>query len=574
MSNSTGLRVVIPVVISCASFFWGAAHGADIKAWGGNFYGESNAPAGSDYISIGAGTYHSVALRGDGTIVAWGDNYYAQCAVPTGSDFAAVTAGAWHGVALRNDGSLVAWGRNNYNQCRVPAGYDYAAVAAGCFHSLALTVDGYVRAWGLNTSGQCNAPSEDGFVSVAAGAFHGLALAPDGSIVAWGQNTYGQCDVPAEGGFVAVAGGGYHSLALAADGTLRAWGRNDYGQCNVPAGNDYVAIACGERFSLALTAAGTVFAWGRNDYGQSSVPVQERFSSIAAGWYHCLGLVAEAEENHVPVAQDQALATEEDTPLSCLLNAVDEDGDALEYVLVAGPAHGVLTGEMPCPVYEPDPNFWGVDSFTFAAFDAVSQSNTATVQITVTAVNDPPTAVATVNGKASVTLVEEAWSGTVVRLDAGASNDPDDLQLSYEWDFTSDGAADAFTPAVDVGYRLGGPYEATVRVADAAGAWSTASVETTIAPGDAARQLDILEDMIRDCAASGEVAAQIQSSLLAKLDAAGAALARNKPNSLRTAVNNLEALVRQIDAQSGKKIDAQAAAAMVERLERLVAELM
>ena len=42
--------------------------------------------------------------------------------------------------------------------------------------------------------------------------------------------------------------------------------------------------------------------------------------------------------------------------------------------------------------YTPNPNFNGTDSFTFTASDGTIGSNTATVTLTVTAVNDAPVA--------------------------------------------------------------------------------------------------------------------------------------------------------------------------------------
>jgi len=42
--------------------------------------------------------------------------------------------------------------------------------------------------------------------------------------------------------------------------------------------------------------------------------------------------------------------------------------------------------------YTPEPDFNGIDTFTYKANDTINESNTATVYITVTAVNDPPVA--------------------------------------------------------------------------------------------------------------------------------------------------------------------------------------
>jgi hypothetical protein len=56
------------------------------------------------------------------------------------------------------------------------------------------------------------------------------------------------------------------------------------------------------------------------------------------------------------------------------------------------PAHGVLSGNGPDFTYTPEANFHGSDSFTFRVNDGVHDSNTSTVNITVTEVNDAPSA--------------------------------------------------------------------------------------------------------------------------------------------------------------------------------------
>ena len=74
-------------------------------------------------------------------------------------------------------------------------------------------------------------------------------------------------------------------------------------------------------------------------------------------------------------------------------NDVDGDGDPLTAVLVSGPSHGTLTlnpdGSF---VYTPDANYNGPDSFVYRASDGTLQSGDTTVILTVTAVEDPPTA--------------------------------------------------------------------------------------------------------------------------------------------------------------------------------------
>jgi len=86
------------------------------------------------------------------------------------------------------------------------------------------------------------------------------------------------------------------------------------------------------------------------------------------------------------------VTTSEDTALPITLVASDEDGDALTYVIVAQPAHGILTLAGNMAKYTPALDFNGTDTFTYKANDGLADSNFAKVSIKVTAVNDAPVA--------------------------------------------------------------------------------------------------------------------------------------------------------------------------------------
>src|SRR5207244_7790085 len=77
-----------------------------------------------------------------------------------------------------------------------------------------------------------------------------------------------------------------------------------------------------------------------------------------------------------------------------ILTASDVEGDPLTYAIVAGPAHGTLSGVAPTVTYTPAANYNGPDSFTFKANDGTVDSAIATVAVTVTPVNDAPVATA------------------------------------------------------------------------------------------------------------------------------------------------------------------------------------
>jgi gliding motility-associated-like protein len=95
--------------------------------------------------------------------------------------------------------------------------------------------------------------------------------------------------------------------------------------------------------------------------------------------------------NDAPVAQNQAVSTNEDIPVAITLIATDVDNDPLQYLIVSQPANGTLSTLNGASVtYTPAEDFNGADSFTFRVSDGLLSSNIATVTITVVPINDPP----------------------------------------------------------------------------------------------------------------------------------------------------------------------------------------
>jgi|GEM_PF-6595885 len=86
---------------------------------------------------------------------------------------------------------------------------------------------------------------------------------------------------------------------------------------------------------------------------------------------------------HIPVAYDQSITTISNTPVNITLEATDEDGHNLIYAVDIVPEHGILTGNPPDLTYTPKRDYDGSDSFTFHASDGYTNSNTATVSISV-----------------------------------------------------------------------------------------------------------------------------------------------------------------------------------------------
>lgn len=83
---------------------------------------------------------------------------------------------------------------------------------------------------------------------------------------------------------------------------------------------------------------------------------------------------------------------------------------------------------------------------------------------------------------------------------------------------------------------------------------------------------EVLADFLADPTV-GSVDPSLRSSLTATLDDALTALHRGKSNDARVAVNVLEALVAQVEAQAGKKISHEAATSIVLQVDAIIAAI-
>ena len=99
--------------------------------------------------------------------------------------------------------------------------------------------------------------------------------------------------------------------------------------------------------------------------------------------------------NDVPVCSSDTSSGIEDADQTGTVACTDVDGDLLTYSKVADPTNGGVTVDTDGQwTYDPDPNFNGVDDFSFRAGDGSAFSSTVTMSITVTAVNDAPSCTA------------------------------------------------------------------------------------------------------------------------------------------------------------------------------------
>jgi alpha-tubulin suppressor-like RCC1 family protein len=280
-------------------------------------------------VGLGAGVFHSVLAKSDGSVWTWGGNYEGQLGdgttnptptplhVPGLSGVIAVAAGDYHSLALKSDGTVWAWGRNLSGQLgdgttterlspvQTQGISGITAVAGGENQTYALKSDGTVWAWGHNSEGQLgDGTTTDrylpvqvqglaGITAIAAGERYGAALKADGTVWAWGSNALGNLGdgttttsfvpirVPDLSGVTAVAANGFHTAAVLADGTLWCWGSGSYGELGTgtqpmlwpypiqAVGLGGVAAAsAGTAHTIAIQANGNLKAFGFNFNGQ------------------------------------------------------------------------------------------------------------------------------------------------------------------------------------------------------------------------------------------------------------------------------------------------------------------
>ena len=84
-----------------------------------------------------------------------------------------------------------------------------------------------------------------------------------------------------------------------------------------------------------------------------------------------------------PKAINQHVTITEDMPVNITLTGFSPDDKSLSFQIIDQPSHGMLSQSSSNLTYTPDFHFFGEDHFTFVANDSISDSNPATVSITV-----------------------------------------------------------------------------------------------------------------------------------------------------------------------------------------------
>ncbi len=179
--------------------------------------------------------------------------------------------------------------------------------------------------------------------------------------------------------------------------------------------------------------------------------------------------------NDPPNAVDDTATVAEDSSnnlINVLLNDNDPDGDTLVIVSVNQPSHGSVTFTTTQVSYTPSLNYNGPDSFTYSIGDGHGGTDTASVSVLVTGVNDAPVA-----NDDSATVAEDSSNNPINVLLNDVDIDGDSLvvvsvtQPSHgSVTFTS--ALVSYTPSLN----YNGPDSFTYSIGDGHGGTDTASV--------------------------------------------------------------------------------------------------
>ena len=157
----------------------------------------------------------------------------------------------------------------------------------------------------------------------------------------------------------------------------------------------YIATTAPQNGVLILNAATGEFTYTPNTNYNGSDSFVVTISDGNGGTTTSTITVGVAPVNDAPVAVADAITTDEDTSIVVDVRANDSDidGDSLTVVAVTQGTNGsvVIDALSGNPIYTPNSDFNGSDSFTYTISDGQGGTSTTTVNVTVNAVDDPST---------------------------------------------------------------------------------------------------------------------------------------------------------------------------------------
>ncbi len=229
-----------------------------------------------------------------------------------------------------------------------------------------------------------------------------------------GMHPVGQAWIEAHGDVAEGEGGGGGEGDDDAAGMLSAAdGGSGAAQCQACHGVDW---------------RGTVLSRALADRTVSAFGTKHFWKGYQVGCYTCHNGPGseDANPNHPPQVSPVS-ASSGGEPVTLSLTANDSDGDSVTLRIVSQPAHGRAGISGTIATYVPDPGFSGTDTFTYAAWDGMADSNLGTVSI---AVAGTGCSVACTASAPAAAAVGEPVAFSATATPNGCSGTP-----SYSWDF-------------------------------------------------------------------------------------------------------------------------------------------